>query len=108
MTAHVLRHAVELAAIDPPEVEDVVAGCGLPEGATGQNIRAMARSRRASETQPTGASTSPLSFSKDGRKEAIGAGPFDVAFGVEGDVPPPRRSSHCRRHGVVLSPHDRR
>src|SRR5205823_14646773 len=38
MTAHVLRHAVKRARIDPAEVEDVVLGCGLPEGATGHNI----------------------------------------------------------------------
>ena len=38
MTAHVLRHAVKRAGIDPVEVEDVVVGCGLPEGATGHNI----------------------------------------------------------------------
>jgi len=38
MTAHVLRHAVERAGIDPTEVEDVVVGCGLPEGATGHNV----------------------------------------------------------------------
>ena len=29
---------VERARIDPAEVEDVVLGCGLPEGATGHNI----------------------------------------------------------------------
>ncbi|HTQ44738.1 MAG TPA: acetyl-CoA C-acyltransferase [Polyangiaceae bacterium] len=38
MTAHVLRHAVKRAGIDPAEVEDVVVGCGLPEGATGHNV----------------------------------------------------------------------
>src|SRR5262245_57015376 len=38
MTAHVMRHAVERAGIDPAEIEDVVVGCGLPEGATGHNI----------------------------------------------------------------------
>src|SRR5499426_956034 len=38
LTAHVLRRAVERAGIDPAEVEDVVVGCGLPEGATGHNI----------------------------------------------------------------------
>ena len=38
MTAHVLRHGVKHAGIDPAEVEDVVVGCGLPEGATGHNI----------------------------------------------------------------------
>jgi Thiolase, N-terminal domain/Transposase DDE domain group 1 len=38
MTAHVLHHAVERAGIDPTEVQDVVVGCGLPEGATGHNV----------------------------------------------------------------------
>src|SRR5215467_16057858 len=35
---HVIRHAVKRARIEPGEVEDVIMGCGLPEGATGQNI----------------------------------------------------------------------
>jgi acetyl-CoA C-acetyltransferase len=38
MTSHVLRHAVKRAGIDAAEVEDVVVGCGLPEGATGHNV----------------------------------------------------------------------
>ena len=38
MAAHVLRHAVDRARVDPAEIEDVVVGCGLPEGATGHNI----------------------------------------------------------------------
>jgi acetyl-CoA C-acetyltransferase len=38
MAGHVIRHAVERARLDPAEVEDVVIGCGLPEGATGHNI----------------------------------------------------------------------
>jgi acetyl-CoA C-acetyltransferase len=35
---HVVKAAVERARIDPGEVEDVIMGCALPEGATGQNI----------------------------------------------------------------------
>ena len=38
MAAHVLREAVARARIDPAEVEDVVLGCGFPEGATGHNV----------------------------------------------------------------------
>jgi acetyl-CoA C-acetyltransferase len=38
MTAHVLRNAVKRAGIEAAEVEDVVIGCGLPEGATGHNV----------------------------------------------------------------------
>ncbi|MFZ3322630.1 MAG: acetyl-CoA C-acyltransferase [Usitatibacter sp.] len=35
---HVVKAAVERAKIDPAEVEDVIMGCALPEGATGGNI----------------------------------------------------------------------
>jgi acetyl-CoA C-acetyltransferase len=38
LAAHVLRQVVERAHIDPAEIEDVVLGCGLPEGATGHNV----------------------------------------------------------------------
>ena len=38
MAAHVLKAAVERAGIEGSEVEDVVLGCGLPEGATGHNV----------------------------------------------------------------------
>jgi acetyl-CoA C-acetyltransferase len=38
MAGHVAKHAMERATIDPAEVDDVIMGCGLPEGATGNNI----------------------------------------------------------------------
>lgn len=38
LAAHVLKEAVARAKIDSGEVEDVVLGCGLPQGATGHNI----------------------------------------------------------------------
>ena len=36
--AHAIKHAIDKANIDPSEVEDVIMGCGTPEGATGVNI----------------------------------------------------------------------
>ncbi len=42
---HVIRHAVARAGIDPAEVEDVILGCALPEGATGGNIARQAAIR---------------------------------------------------------------
>jgi acetyl-CoA C-acetyltransferase len=39
---HVIRHAVQRAGIDPAEVEDVLLGCAMPEGATGGNIARQA------------------------------------------------------------------
>ncbi len=38
LAGFVVREAMERAGIDPAEVDDVIVGCGLPEGATGNNI----------------------------------------------------------------------
>ena len=38
LAGHAIRHAVARAGIEPGEVEDVILGCGMPEGATGHNI----------------------------------------------------------------------
>jgi acetyl-CoA C-acetyltransferase len=38
LTGHALQHAIGRAGVDPGEVEDVVIGCGQPEGATGHNV----------------------------------------------------------------------
>jgi acetyl-CoA C-acetyltransferase len=42
---HVIGHAVERAGLEPGEVEDVILGCALPEGATGQNVARQAALR---------------------------------------------------------------
>jgi acetyl-CoA C-acetyltransferase len=38
MAGHAIKIALERANVDPKEVEDVVVGVGLPEGATGNNL----------------------------------------------------------------------
>jgi acetyl-CoA C-acetyltransferase len=38
MASHVMKEAVARAKIEADEIEDVVLGCGLPEGATGHNV----------------------------------------------------------------------
>ncbi len=45
LTAHAITHAVERAEVDAAEVEDVVIGCGLPEGATGHNVARLSAIR---------------------------------------------------------------
>jgi acetyl-CoA C-acetyltransferase len=42
MAGHAVKHAIERAKVEPKEVEDVIMGCGLPEGATGQNVGRLA------------------------------------------------------------------
>ena len=38
LAGHVVRHAAERANVDPAEIEDVIIGVGMPEGATGHNL----------------------------------------------------------------------
>ncbi len=45
IAGHAIQHAVARAGIEPGEVEDVVLGCGFPEGATGWNIARVAAVR---------------------------------------------------------------
>ena len=35
---HAVKHAVERAGLEPTEVDDVLMGCGMPQGTQGQNI----------------------------------------------------------------------
>lgn len=45
LQGHCIAHAVTRAGVDPEEVEDVIIGCGYPEGATGKNIARLAAYR---------------------------------------------------------------
>jgi acetyl-CoA C-acetyltransferase len=45
LAGHVIGHAVQRAGLEPGEVEDVIMGCAMPEGATGQNIARQAALR---------------------------------------------------------------
>ena len=38
LAGHAIQHAVERSGVDPHDIEDVVLGVGLPEGATGHNL----------------------------------------------------------------------
>ncbi len=45
LAGHAISHAVARSGLDPAEIEDVILGCGLPEGATGQNIARLSAVR---------------------------------------------------------------
>lgn len=45
LAGHAIAHAVKRSGIDPNEIDDVVLGCSLPEGATGYNIARVAAVR---------------------------------------------------------------
>ncbi len=58
MAGYVVAEAMKRAGIDPVEVEDVVIGSGLPEGATGNNIGRTAALRAGCPVTVSGATVS--------------------------------------------------
>ena len=56
MTAHVIRHVVDKApGLNPAEIEDVIMGCGYPEGPQGMNIARLAAIRAGLPVSVAGA-----------------------------------------------------
>ncbi len=54
MGGHVVAAAIERAGVDKDEVEDVIMGCGVPEGATGHNIARQCAIRAGLPTTTAG------------------------------------------------------
>jgi len=89
LTGHVIEHAVQRARIDPAEVEDVVIGCAMPEGATGHNIARQAALRAGLPV--TAAATTVNRFCSSGlqaiaiaaQRVIVDGVPVAVAGGVE-------------------------
>ncbi len=52
--SHAVKHVMERTGIAPAEVEDVIMGCGLPEGATGSNIARQIAIRAGCPVQTPG------------------------------------------------------
>jgi acetyl-CoA C-acetyltransferase len=89
MTGHVIRHAVERARVEPGEVEDVVIGCGFPEGTTGQNVARLAAVRAglpvtvAGETVNRFCSSGLMAISIAAQRVIVDGVPIAVGGGVE-------------------------
>lgn len=89
MGGHVIRQAVQRAGIEPGEVEDVIMGCGLPEGATGSNVARLAALR--AELPVTASGTTVNRFCSSGMQAIVMAAhrvvmdkvPVMVAGGLE-------------------------
>jgi acetyl-CoA C-acetyltransferase len=86
LAGHVVKHAMERANIDPAEIEDVIIGSGLPEGATGNNIGRTAALRAGCPVTVPGQTVSRFCASgldaiAAGAKRIIGDGARIVAAG---------------------------
>jgi acetyl-CoA C-acetyltransferase len=89
MAGHAIKHAVERAAIDPAEVEDVFIGCAQPEGATGMNIARLSAVRAGLPVTTAGATVNRFcssglqAIAMAAQQIMIGQTPVAVGGGVE-------------------------
>lgn len=89
LAAHVIRHAVERSGLDPSEIEDVILGCGVPEGTTGQNVARIAAVRAGlpittgGETINRFCSSGLMAISAAAQRVIVDGVPALVAGGVE-------------------------
>jgi len=89
MAGHVIAEAVKRARVDPAEVEDVILGCGFPEGANGHNIARNAAIRAGLPVTACGAtinrfcSSGLQAISIAAQRIVVDDVPIMVAGGVE-------------------------
>ncbi|MEX2647625.1 MAG: acetyl-CoA C-acyltransferase [Alphaproteobacteria bacterium] len=89
MMGHAIRHAVERAGIEPGEVEDVVIGCGFPEGTTGFNHARQAALRAGLPVTTAGTtinrfcSSGLQAISSAAHRVIVDGAPVMVAGGIE-------------------------
>ena len=89
MAGHVIKHAVERAKIDPAEVEDVLLGCAMPEGATGGNVARQAAIRAGLPVTTSGAtinrfcSSGMQAIAMAAQRVIVDSVPVMVAGGLE-------------------------
>jgi acetyl-CoA C-acetyltransferase len=89
MAGHVIAHAVQRAKVDPAEVEDVILGCGFPEGAQGHNVARNAAIRAGLPVTASGVTVNRFcssglqAISMAAQRVIVDRVPILVAGGVE-------------------------
>lgn len=86
---HAIAHAVARAGVDPAEVEDVLMGCAMPEGATGGNIARQCALRAGLPVTTGGAtinrfcSSGLQAIAMAAQRVIVDGAPVTVAGGLE-------------------------
>lgn len=106
LAGHVLAHAMRRAGVDPADVEDVILGSGMPEGATGFNIARNAAIKAGCPVTTSGVSVNRYCSSglqaiamAANRVRCEGV-PVIAAGGVE-SISMVQLSGHMNLHGAV-------
>ena len=97
MAGHAIKHSIERAGIDPSEVDEVVLGCGTPQGTTGNNIGRVAALKAGCPVTTTGVTVSRHCSSGlnaiataagriivDGEQIVVGAGLESISHSMSG------------------------
>ncbi|HEX6137260.1 MAG TPA: acetyl-CoA C-acyltransferase [Casimicrobiaceae bacterium] len=86
---HAVRHAMARASLDPAQIDDVMMGCALPEGATGWNIARQIALRAGCPVSVPGATVNRFcssglqTIALAAQRILAGEGDVYVAGGVE-------------------------
>lgn len=106
LAGHALSHAIGRAGVDPAEVEDVILGVGMPEGATGFNIPRNAAIKAGCPVSTSGVTvnrycSSGLQAIAFAANRILAEGvPVIAAGGVE-SISMVQLSGHMNMHGAV-------
>jgi acetyl-CoA C-acetyltransferase len=106
LAGHALSHAIARAGVDPAEVEDVILGVGMPEGATGLNIPRNAAIKAGCPVSTSGVTvnrycSSGLQAIAFAANRILAEGvPVIAAGGVE-SISMVQLSGHMNMHGAV-------
>ncbi|GAC1306854.1 MAG: acetyl-CoA C-acyltransferase [Vulcanimicrobiaceae bacterium] len=111
LAGHVIAHAIARSGLDPAEIEDVIMGCGVPEGATGHNIARIAAIRAGLPVSVAGTtinrfcSSGLQAISVAAQRVIVDGVPALVAGGVESiSLAASARNEH-RLHNAWIDAH---
>jgi len=97
MSGHAIEHSISRAGIEPGEVDEVVVGCGTPQGTTGNNIGRLAAIKAGCPVETTGVvvsrhcssglnavATAAGRIIVDGEQVVVGAGVESITHSLAG------------------------
>ncbi len=97
MAGHAIQHSIERSGADPAEIEEVVLGCGTPQGTTGNNIGRLAAIKAGCPVTTTGMTisrhcssglqaiaTAASRIIVDGVETIVGAGVESISLSMTG------------------------
>ena len=110
MGGHVVKAAIERAKVDPGEVEDIILGCALPEGATGGNIARQVAIRAGLPVAVAGVTVNRFcssglqAIAMAAQRVIVDRVPVMVAGGVESiSCVQQEANPHMRREGWIAA-----